>query len=210
MLRHSVARAAGVWGRQSGSGRTSEVFAGAGRRGIFVEMVENSGSTARDHLANERTFLAWGNTGMTFLATGIALFSSFELLDDRSATRTGVPGASRQGAPHLLRKISSGTIPEGDAAMPKGGWQVVEAAGLLVLNGAIFVGYATWNYFRVQRAIQRGMFPQNKGGLLLVVASTGASTLLALSLLAEDREIGITKSAQRHLSTMTRATPAKD
>jgi uncharacterized membrane protein YidH (DUF202 family) len=38
-------------------------------------MVENTGSVARDHLANERTFLAWARTGLGFLALGIGIDS---------------------------------------------------------------------------------------------------------------------------------------
>ena len=34
--------------------------------------VPNEGSEARDHLANERTFLAWARTGMAFVGLGVA------------------------------------------------------------------------------------------------------------------------------------------
>ncbi|KAG9235870.1 hypothetical protein BJ875DRAFT_457880 [Amylocarpus encephaloides] len=33
----------------------------------------NTGSVARDHLANERTFLSWTRTGLGFIALGVAL-----------------------------------------------------------------------------------------------------------------------------------------
>jgi putative membrane protein len=36
------------------------------------EVRPNRGSYARDHLANERTYLAWLRTGMTFVALGVA------------------------------------------------------------------------------------------------------------------------------------------
>jgi len=35
--------------------------------------IPNSGSTARDHLANERTFLSWTRSGLAFVALGVAL-----------------------------------------------------------------------------------------------------------------------------------------
>lgn len=35
--------------------------------------VENRGSTARDHLANERTFLAWLRTGLGVVGLGLLL-----------------------------------------------------------------------------------------------------------------------------------------
>lgn len=38
----------------------------AARRQLSL-LVKNTGSTARDHLANERTFLAWSKTGLGFL-----------------------------------------------------------------------------------------------------------------------------------------------
>ena len=37
--------------------------------------IRNEGSAARDHLANERTFLAWARTGMTFVGLGVAIDS---------------------------------------------------------------------------------------------------------------------------------------
>ena len=36
-------------------------------------IVNNTGSTARDHLANERTFLAWARTGTAFVGLGVAV-----------------------------------------------------------------------------------------------------------------------------------------
>eukprot|EP00933_Yihiella_yeosuensis_P025648 TRINITY_DN19898_c0_g1_i1.p1 TRINITY_DN19898_c0_g1~~TRINITY_DN19898_c0_g1_i1.p1 ORF type:complete len:170 (-),score=21.03 TRINITY_DN19898_c0_g1_i1:165-632(-) len=38
-----------------------------------VQIVENTGSTARDQLANERTFLAWLRTAVSMVGFGIAL-----------------------------------------------------------------------------------------------------------------------------------------
>ena len=35
-------------------------------------IVANKSSEARDHLANERTFLAWARTGMAFVGLGVA------------------------------------------------------------------------------------------------------------------------------------------
>eukprot|EP00403_Amphidinium_massartii_P036138 CAMPEP_0178441108 /NCGR_PEP_ID=MMETSP0689_2-20121128/37275_1 /TAXON_ID=160604 /ORGANISM="Amphidinium massartii, Strain CS-259" /LENGTH=125 /DNA_ID=CAMNT_0020064205 /DNA_START=1 /DNA_END=374 /DNA_ORIENTATION=+ len=37
----------------------------------FADVVENTGSTARDHLANERTYLAWLRTGLSLLSFGL-------------------------------------------------------------------------------------------------------------------------------------------
>ena len=41
--------------------------------------LENTQSVARDHLANERTFLAWVRTSLTFASAGVALTQLFRL-----------------------------------------------------------------------------------------------------------------------------------
>ena len=42
-------------------------------RNIFGPTRPNTGSTARDHLANERTYLAWHRTGISVAALGVAV-----------------------------------------------------------------------------------------------------------------------------------------
>ena len=39
--------------------------------------LENSGSVARDHLASERTFLAYARTSLTIASTGVGAYVSF-------------------------------------------------------------------------------------------------------------------------------------
>ena len=41
--------------------------------GAGTHKVENTGSTARDHLANERTFLAWLRTSISLLSLALAI-----------------------------------------------------------------------------------------------------------------------------------------
>lgn len=40
---------------------------------LISQPIANTGSVARDHLANERTFLSWTRTGLGFVALGVAL-----------------------------------------------------------------------------------------------------------------------------------------
>jgi uncharacterized membrane protein YidH (DUF202 family) len=47
--------------------------------------IANTGSVARDHLANERTFLSWTRTGLGFVALGVAL-AKLEALEALSPT----------------------------------------------------------------------------------------------------------------------------
>jgi uncharacterized membrane protein YidH (DUF202 family) len=53
-------------------------------------LVENTGSVARDHLANERTYLAWTRTSLGLLALGIGV-ERFERLRQDLTPDRGCP-----------------------------------------------------------------------------------------------------------------------
>ncbi len=97
---------------------------------------------------------------MGFFGSGLALFSSYELLDEESSTRTGILGNSSGNSQQFVQKDakSAEQVNVMSAEALRGGWKVLEPAGLMVLNGGIFVSYATWNYFRVQNCIHKGAF----------------------------------------------------
>ncbi|KAF9046491.1 hypothetical protein BJ165DRAFT_1527579 [Panaeolus papilionaceus] len=91
--------------------------------------LENSGSVARDHLASERTFLAYMRTSLAIASSGVALVQLF-------ATSSIASDASN----HL-----------GNFIRPLGASTVV--VGLMVL----FIGVV--RYFTVQQALIKGQFP---------------------------------------------------
>ncbi|KZP19253.1 hypothetical protein FIBSPDRAFT_693312, partial [Athelia psychrophila] len=49
--------------------------------------LENSGSVARDHLASERTFLAYVRTSLAIASTGVALVQLFTLSPSSTAVK---------------------------------------------------------------------------------------------------------------------------
>ncbi|CAG8473008.1 9830_t:CDS:2 [Dentiscutata erythropus] len=57
-------------------------------------VLENKASVARDHLANERTFLAWLRMSLSFISIGIAITQSILKLDsnkdDEASKRLGI------------------------------------------------------------------------------------------------------------------------
>jgi len=50
--------------------------------------LENSGSVARDHLASERTFLAYVRTSLTIASMGVALVQLFTIAGDKNQQLT--------------------------------------------------------------------------------------------------------------------------
>ena len=65
--------------------------------------VINTGSTARDHLANERTFLAWARTGVGFVALGVGLSQVEQVRAVHQLILTAVPQLQiPQPLPHRI------------------------------------------------------------------------------------------------------------
>lgn len=93
-----------------------------------VIRVKNKESTARDHLANERTFLAFARTGISFFGAALALWTSYCFKFD----------------------------PKNPCDVhPK---EIVPAATGLVFNGAMILVYAFLRFFAIQNALENGEF----------------------------------------------------
>ncbi|KAI9823784.1 MAG: hypothetical protein M1832_002341 [Thelocarpon impressellum] len=106
--------------------------------------LENKGSTARDHLALERTFLAWLRTSLAFASIGIAITQLFRLNTTIVGRDPEMQGAVR------LRGVGK---PLGSTFL---------AIAIVVL----FVGFR--RYFESQFWIIRGKFPASRGSVFLV------------------------------------------
>eukprot|EP01051_Picozoa_sp_SAG22_P015547 SAG22_NODE_2046_length_3086_cov_3.806495_2_plen_289_part_00 len=72
---------------------------------MLSDEVANTESTARDHLANERTFLAWARSGMAFVGLGVGL----DTLSDHKGTQ---PGAASPPPPVHHQQPRTDTLPE--------------------------------------------------------------------------------------------------
>ncbi|KAJ7497745.1 hypothetical protein FB451DRAFT_242231 [Mycena latifolia] len=96
----------------------------------------NTGSVARDHLASERTFLAWLRTGLGFVALGIAMerFSQLDLSEI-------LPTKPKHEHHHDGLKDSSDVL-----------------VGALLGTGSGSIVYGTTRYFSTMRLLERGMF----------------------------------------------------
>lgn len=100
------------------------------------QSIDNVGSTARDHLANERTFLAWTRTGLGLTALGVALV---QLIDSEGtlATIGGVlmvlSGIFAMAYGTLRYQEVRRGLMEGRYPVAK--WEVLVMAAIVILAG---------------------------------------------------------------------------
>jgi len=128
-------------------------------RGILAHynpmlVLENSGSVARDHLASERTFLAYVRTSLAIASAGVALVQLFT-----------ISSSSGSEASALAKKY----------ARPLGSVSV--CLGIAVLLIGIL------RYFTVQQALTRGKFPVARlmiGGIALTLLAIVTAIFAAL------------------------------
>ncbi|KAH8881239.1 hypothetical protein GQ53DRAFT_754539 [Thozetella sp. PMI_491] len=117
---------------------------------------QNTGSVARDHLASERTFLAWIRTGLGFVALGIAIerFSQLDL-KELLAPRTG-PGDddARDAEERRHDKDQSQML-----------------VGALMGMGSGSIVYGTARYFSNLRLLEQGQFKPAYHGAAVLAAS---------------------------------------
>ena len=118
-----------------------------------LRVLKNTGSTARDHLASERTFLAWLRTGLGFIALGIAVerFSQFELVPPAPPPIPAEKGTNRD------EKDKSEDL----------------VLGLLAVGSGSIV-YGTTRYYSNMRMLEKGLYkPSFYGAGALSVAVVG-------------------------------------
>ncbi|KIK68508.1 hypothetical protein GYMLUDRAFT_35942 [Collybiopsis luxurians FD-317 M1] len=99
-------------------------------------VLENSGSVARDHLACERTFMAYTRTSLAIASTGVALVQLFTVSSNSNNSNPSVQA--------LDDKLRSFARPLGSASI---------CLGIAVMLIGIL------RYFTVQHALTQGHFP---------------------------------------------------
>ncbi|VUC32410.1 unnamed protein product [Clonostachys rosea] len=123
---------------------------------IATPLYKNTGSVARDHLASERTFLAWIRTGLGFVALGIAIerFSQLDLGELLPQEKPRSPQARRE------------------KEQEKEDSQVL--VGTLMGMGSGSILYGTVRYFTNLKALERGQFkPAYHGAAVLAATVAG-------------------------------------
>jgi len=151
------------------------------REGYHVSLIlANSGSVARDHLASERTFLAYVRTSLALASTGVALVQLFTIAE--------VTGRLTQGSPEelLLRRFST----------PLGSTMVILGITILFLGehqptdgGLIFAEtlQGCLRYFAIQTALTRGVFPASRMTVMFIVVALSVVTGTIFGVLLKGR-----------------------
>jgi len=131
--------------------------------------VANSGSMARDVLAMERTFLAWARTGLGFVGAGSALAAAYYNENHKSEEDTLL--SEQPHAPLFLADR-----------------YILPASTLLIINGAVLLGFATHRYLHVLSAlVEHKTFPIRPRGTLIAVAFTAVNTSAALTMVFKSK-----------------------
>ncbi|KAG0366789.1 hypothetical protein BGX24_003536 [Mortierella sp. AD032] len=110
--------------------------------------LENKGSIARDHLANERTYLAWLRTSLSLITVGVAVTQLFRL--------------QTTDANNQLIQVSEMGRPLG---------------GSFIALGMLFLWLGTSRYFHNQSVLSYGQFPASRGSVILATVTVLAILL---------------------------------
>ena len=134
-----------------------------------------TGSIARDHLASERTFLAWLRTGLGLVALGIAV-ERFTKLEPAISSLVHASGASSlvedDKSPASSRKI----------IQPRATHRPREhlLVGALLGTGGGSIVYGAARYFSNLRMLEQGLFrPAYFGASALGISVVGLAGLAA-------------------------------
>ncbi|KAF9025865.1 hypothetical protein BDZ89DRAFT_54592 [Hymenopellis radicata] len=118
--------------------------------------LENNGSVARDHLASERTFLAYIRTSLVLASTGVALVQLFSI----SSHTTSDNATSFAPTSSLVHKYSR----------PLGATTVLLALLFLIIG--------VTRYFSIQQKLTEGVFPVAR--LFVVLLAVILAVLIAV------------------------------
>ncbi|GJP93064.1 PF02656 domain protein [Aspergillus niger] len=138
--------------------------------------LENKGSVARDHLALERTFLAWLRTSLAFASIGIAVTQLFRL--NSAGSNANSANMSAHMSPLLSSAAYDPTI--GVTSASSRLRSISKPLGTTFIGVAILILLVGFHrYFESQYWIIRGKFPASRGSVALTAFVAAALIVTA-------------------------------
>ncbi|KAL4750980.1 hypothetical protein BDW72DRAFT_174769 [Aspergillus terricola var. indicus] len=145
--------------------------------------LENKGSVARDHLALERTFLAWLRTSLAFASIGIAVTQLFRLSNTTTQSANGLE-LTPQSVSQILSPDFDGSIVVRITDTSQRLRSLGKPLGTTFLGVAILILLVGFHrYFESQYWIIRGKFPASRGSIALIAFVAGALIIAALAVI---------------------------
>ncbi|KAJ9268776.1 hypothetical protein DTO212C5_5194 [Paecilomyces variotii] len=144
--------------------------------------LDNKGSVARDHLALERTFLAWLRTSLAFASIGIAITQLFRLNSSvssgHSSTTKDYPSILTQLMSPPYYSTSSDVSTTDQSSRLRNVGKPLGATFIAISIVILLLGFH--RYFESQYWIVRGKFPASRGSVALLSFITAALIIASL------------------------------
>ncbi|KAJ5826846.1 hypothetical protein N7447_003609 [Penicillium robsamsonii] len=134
--------------------------------------LENKGSVARDHLALERTFLAWMRTSLAFASIGIAVTQLFRLNSASPTAHADFLGSASGSHPGILPPDLASAAYDSAAFHTSSASARLRSVGkplgsTFIGVSIVILGVGFHRYFQSQYWIIRGKFPASRGSVAL-------------------------------------------
>lgn len=124
-----------------------------------MDQIASNPNRTRDHLANERTFLAWVRTALGLIGLGFVLARMGLFLRQLATAGVGVEGK------HL-----------------HSGYQFMEAGVVLLVLGTALGGFSGWLYRRTHDGIESGRYEPARQAVAVVTGLVVVSGLVIVGL----------------------------
>ncbi|EDK45202.1 hypothetical protein PVL30_002878 [Lodderomyces elongisporus] len=131
--------------------------------------LENKGSVARDHMANERTFLAWLRTSLGFITLGIGVTQLFRLDKNDTTVRT---------TNNIIMLMNS---KDGDELVRYG----KPLGAIFIVLGILTLLLGFYRFFLVQKFLTINYYPAARVGIAILLFLVLAVVLVTFGMVVK-------------------------